>query len=340
MLRRSRLRRGFTLIELLVVIAIIAILIALLLPAVQQAREAARRSQCKNNLKQVGLALHNYHDVFKQMPPALINSGRYSNGASINGNTMNTTGWTLLLPFIDQKPLHDQLNFSAPNNTSNPNAGGTCPVTADDYNNALLQQQKIPILACPSDPSGGEPFTYHPNENHFYTNQNTVRGSYLFATGVFTDYNANYTTYLRDARQGAFGNNGAAKFATMSDGPSNCILVGESWGNFAKTSYVYGPHQLVGSHTCCHGRVVSNSSTSVTLANTNVNNYQRDWHINSAWQGRADGKVYAWVFNSGHTGGAQFLMGDGRVLFLNENMQYRIFVLLNYIHDHNPIGNY
>ncbi|MHC4879918.1 MAG: type II secretion system protein, partial [Planctomycetota bacterium] len=93
-----RRRRAFTLIELLVVIAIIAILVALLLPAVQSAREAARRSQCKNNMKQMGIALHSYHDTYNVLPPALMNSGRYNNGShynpASNGNgVMNIPGW-------------------------------------------------------------------------------------------------------------------------------------------------------------------------------------------------------------------------------------------------------
>jgi len=104
LLRRGSRSSGFTLIELLVVIAIIAILVALLLPAVQQAREAARRTQCRNNLKQMGIALANYHDVYNVHPPALINSGRledlpfYSGGNKV----LNTTGWTLLLPYLEQ----------------------------------------------------------------------------------------------------------------------------------------------------------------------------------------------------------------------------------------------
>ena len=100
-------RRGFTLIELLVVIAIIAILIALLLPAVQQAREAARRSQCKNNIKQIGLALHNYHDTFNKLPAAY-----YLLSASAGSATPVTSqawGWgTMILPYIDQAPLLQQ----------------------------------------------------------------------------------------------------------------------------------------------------------------------------------------------------------------------------------------
>ena len=113
MLRRKRSSKGFTLIELLVVIAIIAILIALLLPAVQQAREAARRTQCKNNIKQWGLALHNYHDTHRVMPPALLNSGRYNNASFHGPGVLNTTGWVFLLPFIDQSPMYNLYDFNA-----------------------------------------------------------------------------------------------------------------------------------------------------------------------------------------------------------------------------------
>src|SRR3954463_8669310 len=101
-------RFGFTLIELLVVIAIIAILIALLLPAVQQAREAARRTQCKNNLKQIGLALHNYHDVFGCIPPGYIDIG------TPNSPTVYDGGWSwasMILPQIDQAPLFNSFDF-------------------------------------------------------------------------------------------------------------------------------------------------------------------------------------------------------------------------------------
>ncbi|MCA9085873.1 MAG: DUF1559 domain-containing protein [Planctomycetaceae bacterium] len=102
---RPRIRRGFTLIELLVVIAIIAILIALLLPAVQQAREAARRTQCKNVLKQFGLAVHNYHDVYNQFPSAAT--------AGIRSGTNcfhQPSLWIKLLPYMDQAPLFNQLS--------------------------------------------------------------------------------------------------------------------------------------------------------------------------------------------------------------------------------------
>src|SRR6187401_1277341 len=107
--RSWKTRRAFTLIELLVVIAIIAILIALLLPAVQQAREAARRTQCKNNMKQIGLALHNYHDTYLRFPSAFGIQSLNGGGAERWGHSQ----WVALLPYYDQAPLYSQWNFLA-----------------------------------------------------------------------------------------------------------------------------------------------------------------------------------------------------------------------------------
>src|SRR5579863_9248252 len=119
-------KKGFTLIELLVVIAIIAILVSLLIPATQQAREAARRSQCKNNLKQIGLALHNYHDAFGSFPPAFV--------ADANGKPMHS--WrVLILPYLDQLPLYKEYNFSEP---------------WDGPNNSRLLNRMPPAFSCPS----------------------------------------------------------------------------------------------------------------------------------------------------------------------------------------------
>src|SRR5688572_18495143 len=131
MSRDQRRRIGFTLIELLVVIAIIAILIALLLPAVQQAREAARRTQCKNNLKQMGLALHNYHDAFNMFPPGHVYDGFADTnvrsptngggndcvaaGALASNATYVRAPWTVqILPYIDQAPLYNQFQMHMP----------------------------------------------------------------------------------------------------------------------------------------------------------------------------------------------------------------------------------
>jgi prepilin-type N-terminal cleavage/methylation domain-containing protein len=117
-MKKAKLRKwsGFTLIELLVVIAIIAVLIALLLPAVQQAREAARRTQCRNNLKQLGLALHNYHDNYGRLPKCVYwySAPSYTNGIAQNPQPRNFSWISMILPFIDQGPFYNSINFNAP----------------------------------------------------------------------------------------------------------------------------------------------------------------------------------------------------------------------------------
>src|SRR5690242_1002904 len=135
MVKLSVRKRGFTLIELLVVIAIIAVLIALLLPAVQQAREAARRTQCKNNLKQLGLALHNYEETYGRLPYSSTVSPLYA-----NTNTLHL--WTdFVMPFIDQAPFYNQINFSVGNHQA-PNL-------------QLFTNFRFTWLHCPSNPSAG-----------------------------------------------------------------------------------------------------------------------------------------------------------------------------------------
>ena len=136
--RRAR-RRGFTLNELLVVIAIIAILVALLLPAVQSAREAARRSQCKNGLKQTGLALHSYHETHSSFPPGFISRNVQASDPVTPTNIAPGFSWgTMILPNLDQEPLYSSLDFER---------------DADDPTNLSFGQTSLPVFRCPSDPS-------------------------------------------------------------------------------------------------------------------------------------------------------------------------------------------
>jgi len=332
--------RGFTLIELLVVIAIIAILIALLLPAVQQAREAARRTSCKNNLKQIGLALHNYHDSYKTFPPAKLNSGMYQ--STVNGPTLNTSGWVMLLPQLDQKPMFDLYNFNVASSWSNARGVlvGNPMQGVDDSANKQVYNKRLEVLECPSDPNAGFELIRNINtETDAYSANGARQTSYLFSTGAFTDYDANYTALSGHVRQGAFGNNGAARIRDITDGTTNSIAVGEANGGRYKTSTVYGPWALNGMHTCCHGRVYNNNNT-LPLTIGDPVAYPRDWSINAAYQGRTDGKTYAWVFNSQHSGGAQFVLCDGSVRFISENINYLTLMRLAYIHDGEPVGEF
>jgi len=198
----ARTKRGFTLIELLVVIAIIAVLVALLLPAVQQAREAARRSSCKNNLKQIGLALHNYHDTHTALPPGYV----------VQIDFRSSWGWSsYLLPFLDQAPLYQQLDV------------GSQPLATALTNANLLDLMQKPIsgFRCPSDTS--------PEVNNEHTlrdvndvEQEVASSNYL---GVHDgDYWSNVTG---EQHQGTFFANTNRSFRDYTDGLSNTIVVGE-----------------------------------------------------------------------------------------------------------------
>ena len=193
-------RRGFTLIELLVVIAIIAVLIALLLPAVQQAREAARRTQCKNNLKQLGLALHNYHDTFLVFPP-----GQFQPlGTNVNSSTNRSCWMQRILPYIDQATLFNTFatNMSGPAGFASNWPGA----------NTIL-----PALMCPSDPSSPKNATASGLANQgFSGNYSVCAGSTTFGVdGGGDKLNGMFFCYSRTS------------IRDTTDGTSNTLLAGE-----------------------------------------------------------------------------------------------------------------
>jgi prepilin-type N-terminal cleavage/methylation domain-containing protein len=342
----SRLRRGFTLIELLVVIAIIAILIALLLPAVQQAREAARRTTCKNNAHQIGLALHNYHDAFNRFCPALVSSGRCGQAGSWTPESatecpatrpvLNTTGWVLLLPYLDQAPMYNRYNFNV---CSSQDCGSTMrtPSGTDAINQAIYSQ-KVPVFNCPSDPIDMAQFNNVPGTNAFYSSNGARRSNYFFAAGDLEDRSASWSVYGTRLGQGAFGNDGAARIGDITDGPSQTIIVGESkqrGKGTAATSTTettsYGPYWGAGLHTCCHGRTPQND-----IRFTVNGRYNNDPSVASS-----PALQYAWGFGSHHVGGAHFLLGDGAVRFISDNIDYiAIFQWLNRIHDKRVVGEF
>ncbi|MBL8848141.1 MAG: DUF1559 domain-containing protein [Planctomycetaceae bacterium] len=300
---RTARPRGFTLIELLVVIAIIAILIALLLPAVQQAREAARRTTCKNNLKQQGLALHNYHDVHNKFPPTAINPGATQTGSYVAANqVLNTTGYLLLLPYLDQSPLYNQINFSLSMDNADWNGYGRTPV----LNNPNLWKQSRPsVFRCPSDSNYLDPHNY-PSPN-MYTIANAMRVSYGFVSHQ-TEY-AWTTPFNRvnDRAKSMFGGfNDAATIAEVKDGTSNTMAMIETpfmkgGGTYA---YIFGPFFHAYTHTHVIGPTL----------------YGINYRALPCADGAPTGCTYAWGAGSAHTGGCHTLLGDGSVRFLSENM--------------------
>ena len=194
-------RRGFTLIELLVVIAIIAVLIALLLPAVQQAREAARRSQCKNNFKQIGVALHNYHDTFRVYQPGLYNNiNQWSTLAA-----SERIGWlSALLPYIDQAPLYNQWQTAFAAGTNGLAFAGRFTV--------------LPVLMCPSDPNAGKMSGW----------TNGFAGNLLLSGGARAWGVQNTATDSAGGTPtGLFYTNSSVAIRDVTDGTSNTIMSSE-----------------------------------------------------------------------------------------------------------------
>jgi prepilin-type N-terminal cleavage/methylation domain-containing protein len=324
----SSSRFAFTLIELLVVIAIIAILIGLLLPAVQKVRESAARMSCQNNLKQMGLAFHNFAGNYNsRLPAALIHSGRTTTAQITDGSlkpyegpevsykgqsyvVYNHTGFVALLPYIEQNNLFQQYNYQYVASSSTGNAPQN-PVGNDPTPNPnrIVAQAYIKIYTCPSDENPGPQPVDSPRGTGFYERDSYRRSNYLFSTGTSTDYSANYSN-LTTANRGAFGHNGSASIANMTDGTSNTIAIGES--KQLHTANEYGPYWGAGTHTAVMG---------YTPDATYTPNYP---YGNCA--GSTTRKCqYAWGFGSNHTGITNFVMCDGSVRAIADSIDFTTF---------------
>ena len=308
---RSRSNRGFTLIELLVVIAIIAILIALLLPAVQQAREAARRTQCKNHLKQWGLALHNYHDVAGQFPPSCINPGSNRSDEFVPaGMVRNTTGYLLLLPYMDQAPLYSQIDFSLPTGEADwkgVGGGGTQDV---------LDGVVIPIQYCPSDPIYDSPHTKTGSAAYEAKEFTRVNYGFVHETSEYGDGAGRLWSANTSSLRSAFGINRSARIADIKDGTSNTMLLIETPQQKDSTSF--GPFLQAFTHTHF-----------ICTYNRGINERYKDKPY-----------PYAWGAGSKHTGGCQTLLGDGSVRFLSENIDRSLLRALESIRGGEVLGEF
>ncbi len=236
-----RLKKGFTLVELLVVIAIIGVLVALLLPAVQAAREAARRIHCTNNLKQFGIALQNYHDTHHTFPPGRVGCNRGSASYGCTGpdiERVSTSGFVLLLPYLEQASLHDLFDFDF---------GlwlAADPVWWTDGNLDAIEQRPE-VFVCPSDEA--EPFSRDPKHRGvtypIHDDRKAAVGSYAFVTGTIGGLDGIFesaTIGTKYNNTGIFYYHRAHKIAQCTDGLSNTMMVGEVInGHLLETSNIW-----------------------------------------------------------------------------------------------------
>ncbi|HWL07924.1 MAG TPA: DUF1559 domain-containing protein [Planctomicrobium sp.] len=326
---RSRLcQSGFTLIELLVVIAIIAILVALLLPAVQQAREAARRSQCKNNLKQIGLALHNHHEAYSAFP--------------VGANNANWRAF--ILPGIDQAAAYNQIDFKKTFNGNNASSLQT-----------ILQTVFPPVFLCPSSPFPA----LGDSASMSLSAGGMMIPHYVGVAGATPDpagRDSSVCTGTNAVQGGTFCENGAfklyagVKLRDFTDGSSNVLMITEQSGQIIGTEGSGSP-RVTGQFSASplggwHGVVVNTTNgtigtpesaaawkdiSSITSSSGYVGGLSTVRHpINSYWVSNAPSSANSrfevnHIMNSYHTGGIHGLFGDGSVRFIAEQINMDTF---------------
>lgn len=304
-------RRGFTLVELLVVITIIGILIALLLPAVQAAREAARRAQCTSNMKQIGLALHNYLSSKSVFPPAGINyAWAYSTANPITGSMVNLNGLVLLLPYLEQQQLYDRYDFrfAACNYTANAPTGVSPATVQTLAENAAVVSTQLSVFHCPSDSANpiqsDEPgTTYNP-----YNGNTGVKTSYDFSVWEYDRQVHNDWQTQAIASRYMFGENSDTSMQHIIDGTSNTVAIAEQthWViDGAPSAWGYRGWVMFGIDMAWYG----------------INRF--DCFLGTWYTGdrtMVAGKL--WEFGTAgslHPGGINITMGDGSVRFLMQN---------------------
>jgi len=318
-------RRAFTLIELLVVIAIIAVLIALLLPAVQQAREAARRSQCRNNLKQLGLAVQNYESSHMTFPPNLVPGGRFN----YSGGNWGVLAY--LSPYLDQTPIYNLMNLNAPTYSPTP------PYNISDPNNALAASYVIPLFLCPSDQArslGGDYGVASLGPANYCASQGSGTNRLTGGTINGSPYNADGVMFA----------NSNIRFADIIDGASNTACMSESvLGDGPRSVTQSTPPanpQKVYAYNTSYQNVDDVSCASPTkwnvqdlrqflwysgeIRNTSYNHYynpnDKRWDcITNAFS--LGYTAVGWkAARSMHVGGVHLLLCDGSVRFVSDNI--------------------
>lgn len=314
-------QRGFTLIELLVVIAIIAILIALLLPAVQQAREAARRTQCKNNMKQIGLAMHNYHDVYNMFP---LGAAARPNSAGPPGFGLDISigAFASILPFIEQVNLKNLYNDSLSWELQSP----------------VVARTKVPVYLCPS--NAGPEVETNPVLAAYPIGTEIGACNYLLSKGATQGWCLNPAT---DRNIGMFGINLRTRFRDMTDGSSNTLCVGEGASGFPwAVSAGANPGVAIPEPA---GRVqqgwiapqpnplaiqgmsgfTTGGNFGTTVWRLNLNPIVETVYDDAGLNNCNSANDFTSNFRSPHTGGGQFLLGDGSGRFISENIDQNLY---------------
>lgn len=343
MVRLLPSRRAFTLVELLVVIAIIGILVALLLPAIQAARESARRSQCQNNLKQFGLAIQNFHDRHMRFPAAMIHPGwhttaaptaRRYNGPEVNYEARDTTylvynhsGFIALLNDLEQGPLFQQYNYGYVGSSRNGN-GSTATVAPDPTPNPnrIIASTSLKVMTCPSDQNPAPLITASGRTASAYEREDTRRSNYFWNIGNNIDQTGfweNESTLLR----APFGINGGGNLSTVRDGTSNTIAIGESKQIHGDPAY--GPYWGAALHTAVGGRISGTADPTLPVAKCWRPNhpYYLDPGCGTPSTNPALRRLqYAWGFGSWHTNTSNFVMCDGAVKGISDDVHPAVWI--------------
>ncbi|QDU59740.1 hypothetical protein Pan216_05720 [Planctomycetes bacterium Pan216] len=329
MSRQHRRRLGFTLVELLVVIAIIGVLVSLLLLAIQQAREAARRAQCINNLKQLGVALHSYHESHNTFPPGYVSSASIASGCPTQTLQNNGAPWSvLILPFLDETARYDRFNF-----VENFTAINEFPAEGSRTStNHVEWLKRLAKFQCPSDPATGRRF----NNSNYLGVQGGGAGS-LAACAV------------DGSRRFFFGNgilyhNSRTQFGSISDGSSKVFMLGETryqptlghlpHGGFPEGYYVIG---WASSGRFAGGASLPNSLAGAVLPINSI--------PGSGSEPQVSGydhlfKYFSRVFGSFHPGGAHFLMADGSAFFVSESVDEDLYQTSSIRNDGLPLERF
>ncbi len=331
--------RGFTLIELLVVIAIVAILISLLLPAVQSAREAARRVQCTNNLKQIALACHNYESAIGSFP-----MGNVALNVTADGFGAACTLWKLysafayILPYMEQGAGYNAYNFQWPC-LINPNATHGANVTAGT--------QLVSSYLCPSDQraAAADPtrYAYAVSQASYGMNRGRIENfitNWINASGVAVQYG---NTCGYGGGDGMFMPESVVKISGVTDGMSNTFLIGEMsrfpneqwsttwmWANLAgawqdPTWWSNGYRVTGGAFVLAPPNTPADTTGNILYACFNNCNYPPDWLNNAAIPGGPCNSLGQWAFRSFHPGGVNFAMADGSVRFIKNSVNLNTY---------------